>query len=244
MYHSVTFGSMNSFSDWHLVPDSRPVIVMPEPKIVTVEVPGGNGLLDLSETLTKYPIYNNREGSLKFHVLNNKEPWQVLYHKIANYLHGKKMTMILEDDPDYYYYGRFKVTWTSNNDGTWSDVEIAYTLDPYKYSITTSIQEDSDLYESISVNNTTIIKTLDGDRTLGNVPVIPEFIVSDIRNTGLKISLTNVELGIYELSKTLNTNRTAKFYDMILSNMNGKNKISLKFSGYGKADVVFRRMSL
>ena len=244
MYHSVTFGSMNSFSDWHLVPDGRPVVIMPEPKTVTVDVPGSNGVLDLSETLTKYPIYNNREGSLKFHVLNNREHWQMLYHRIANYLHGKKTTMVLEDDPDYYYYGRFKVTWTSNNDGTGSDIEIGYVLEPYKYSIMTSIQEDAKLYEAISVSGGSVTKDLSNDRTIGDVPVVPEFVVSNVSGSGLTLTLSNSELNISNLSKTINSNGTKKYYDMIFSNINNSNTLKIVVSGYGKVDIVFRRMSL
>ena len=244
MYHSVTFGSMNSFSDWHLVPDGRPVIAMPEPKIVTVEVPGGNGLLDLSEALTRYPVYNMREGSIAFHVLNDREPLDKLYSKISNYLHGKKMEMVLEDDPSFYYYGRYKVEWVHNNDGTGSNVNISYTLDPYKYNIQTSLQEDSKLYEGLSVSGGSITKTLSGDRTIGEVPVVPEFIFSNVSGSGITITLTNSELGITNLSKTINSNGTRKYYDMILSNITESNTLKLVINGYGKVDVLFRRMSL
>ena len=244
MYHSVTFGSMNSFSDWHLVPDGQPVVTLPEPKTVTVEVPGGNGLLDLSDVLTRYPVYNVREGTITFHVLNNSEPWHKLYARIANYLHGKKMEMVLEDDPSFYYYGRYSVEWIHNNDGTWSDVDISYTLDPYKYSIQTSLQEDPKLYEGISVSGNSVTKTLSGDRTIGDVPVVPEFIFSNVSGSGVTITLTNSELGITNLSKTINSNGTRKYYDMILSNLTKTNTLKLVVSGHGKVDVLFRRMSL
>ena len=132
MYHSVTIGSKNTFTDWHLVPDSRPVINMPEPYTDFVEIPGMSGTLDLSETLTGYPTYKNREGELKFHVLNGYN-WIDIYSSIAAYIHGKRLKLVLEDDPNWYYEGRFSVKeWESNNDGTWSDITIGYTLDPYK----------------------------------------------------------------------------------------------------------------
>ena len=244
MYHSVTFGSMNTFSDWHLVPDGRPVIVMPEPKITTVEVPGANGLLDISEALTKYPIYKSREGSIKFHVLNNNESLDVLYSKIANYLHGKQQSMVLEDDPFFYYYGRYKVAWTHNNDGTRSSLEVTYSLDPYKYNVETSVQEDPNLYECITLNGSTVFKNLSGDSTIGSVPVIPEFIFSNVRNSGVTIQLNNTELDITNLSKTINGNGSRKFYDVIFSNLTEDNNLVLTISGYGKVDILFRRMSL
>lgn len=244
MYHSVTFGSMNSFSDWHLVPDGRPVIVMPDPKLTTVEVPGANGLLDLSEALTRYPVYGTREGSIKFHVLNDKEPLDKLYSRIANYLHGKRMTMSLEDDSSFYYYGRFKIAWTHNNNGTWSNLDITYSLDPYKYSVQTSLQEDPKLYENITVSGTTVTKYLSGDRTVGEVPVVPEFVCSNVSGSGVTISLTNTELDIANLAKTINSNGTKKYYDMIFSNISENNTLKLVVSGHGKVSVLFRRMSL
>ena len=244
MYHSVTIGSMNTFSDWHLVPDSRPVIVLPETKTVTVDIPGSNGILDLSESLTHYPLYNNRSGTLEFHVLNDYTPWDVLYHRIANYLHGRRRNLVLEDDPMYYYTGRYAIEWTSNNDGTWSDVAINYELDPYKQYVRTSIQEDSRLYENITVSNSTINKDLTGDRTLGEIPVVPEFVATIPSGGGITLTLSNQELGIVELSKTISSSGTWKFHDMIFSNMHGTNPLFLKIAGRGTVSIVFRRMAL
>lgn len=244
MYHSVTFGDYNTYDKWHLVPDTRPVVAMPELKSVTVDVPGSNGILDLSESLTKYPIYKNRTGSMKFHVLNGYEPWEKIYHDISNSIHGKQCAMVLEDDPLYFYYGRYNVTWTSNNDGTWSDIEIGYDLEPYKYFIQTSIQEDSNLYEGITVSGNTITKNLTNDRTVGRMPVVPEFIIRNVTGTGISLSLTNAELEIENLTKTIKVNGKRKYYDMILSNISGDNNLSLKISGYGSVTIVFRRMAL
>lgn len=244
MYHSVTFGSMNSFSDWHLVPNGRPQVVLPEPKITTVEIPGANGLLDLSESLTNYPVYQNRDGSIEFNVLNDIEPWNKLYHKIANYLHGKRMSMVLEDEPYFYYDGRFKVSWTSGNDGTWSKVSVNYSLDPYKYFWKSSIEESPSLYKDITVSGSTVTRTLSNNRTIGDIPVVPDFIFSNVSGSGVTVRLTNTELGINNLSKTVTSNGTRTWYDMILSNMNKNNTLTLTISGNGKVDIVFRRMSL
>ena len=106
MYHSLTIGNKNTYSDWYLVPDGRLSIAPPSVKTTFVEVPGGSGSLDLSQLLTSYPLYKNREGELKFHVLNDKPyTWSELYHEIVNSIHGKKLKIVLEDDPDYYYEG-------------------------------------------------------------------------------------------------------------------------------------------
>ena len=242
MYHSVTFGNKNTYTDWHLVPDSRPVLAMPEPKTMMVEVPGANGVLDLSESLTKYPIYKNREGSFTFHVLNGYEDWHVLYNKIATYLHGKVRTLCLEDDPDFYYVGRYKVKWTSNNDGSGSEVEISYVCEPYKYYKYTSNQEAPNLYYNIS-NTGTNYKYFSDQATLGDIPVIPTLVVTGVINT-FKLTLTNPELGLSNITKTFSQNTTAKYYDFIISNLSGTNVTTIKMEGTGRVSLDFRRASL
>ena len=68
MYHSVRFTKKgvvkNSWSDWYLVPSSRPVINPPEPKFNTVDIPGANGSIDLTEVVSGDVVYQNRTGSL------------------------------------------------------------------------------------------------------------------------------------------------------------------------------------
>lgn len=136
MYHSLTLGSKNTYDDWHIVPSSRPVFNPPKQKTNFINIPGGDGALDLSEALTGHPTYNNREGTLEFIVLNGYQEWNVLYDTILNYLHGKRMNVILEDEPDYYYSGRFAIdNWTSSKDN--STITISYVLDPYKIHVTT-----------------------------------------------------------------------------------------------------------
>ena len=238
------FGDKNSYVDWHLVPDGRPVIALPEVKSVTVDIPGSDGILDLSESLTKYPVYSMREGDLTFHVLNGYEPWQVIHDKITKHLHGKSRMMILEDDLNYYYYGKYSVEWISNNDGTWSDVNIKYVLDPYKRYIKTSVSENPSLYKDISLNDTTVTKNLGGTGTLGSMPVVPVFTTSNIGTSGITISLVNQELGITNLSHTIGSNGSHKFYDMILSEITEPNQCRLTLSGKGKIDITFRRGEL
>lgn len=141
MYHSITFGDKNTFDDWHLIPTSRPVIAPPPLRSHTEDIPGGFGSLDLSEALTGYPLYDNRTGSLEFAVVNDKwSNWSLAYQTILNYLHGRRMKMILEDDPSYYYIGRFTVdSWTSGEN--YSTITINYDLYPYKKQIVSTSEQ-------------------------------------------------------------------------------------------------------
>ena len=143
MYHSIIFGEKNTWDDWHLIPSSRPVFATPSVRTNYVEVPGADGALDLTEALVNRPLYNNREGNFEFIVYNDigtyadDKTWSEIYSEIAAYIHGKKMNSILEDDPGYYYHGRFFLDeWKS--DPNYSTISISYVVDPYKYEKTQS----------------------------------------------------------------------------------------------------------
>lgn len=242
MYHSITFGSKNSYSDWHLVPDGRQIVAMPEPKTSIVDIPGANGVLDLSESLTNYPVYNNREGDFNFHVLNDIESLDSLYSKIATYLHGRTYNVVLEDDPDYFYKGRHAIEWSHENDGTWSHLKISYSYNPFKYYKYTSIQEAPLKYSNISNTGTNTI-TLTGESSLGSIPVVPKLIVSNVSGT-FRLTLNNSELGISNLIKEFSTGSSKTYHDFILSNISGNNPLTIKMEGTGKLSIEFRRASL
>lgn len=134
MYHSITFGTKNTWDDWHLIPTSRPVINPPSVKNSTIDIPGGDGELDMTTVLAGRPLFNNRTGSVEFYVENGFKDWTVMFSEVMAYLHGKKMRAILEDDPAYYYEGRFAVnSWKSNKER--STIVIDYSLHPYKQDV-------------------------------------------------------------------------------------------------------------
>lgn len=131
--HSITFGSKNSWTDWHLVPSSRPVFAPPKTKTNYVDIPGMNGSLDLSEAVSGRPVYENRQGSFDFYAdvqYKDEGSWIELYSEIMAYLHGQRMEAYLDDEPYYRYVGRFEVdSWTS---GDGNAITINYDVYPYK----------------------------------------------------------------------------------------------------------------
>lgn len=151
--HSVSFGGLttrssggvsytdftnyaNTWSDWHLIPSSRPSIAHPTFVTKFVEIPGSDGMLDLSTFLTGRPTYGQRQGSLTFLVDNGHQQWETLRAEMVRILHGKKLKMRLMDDPTFYYDGYYTVgQWESGPDR--SQIQISYTLDPYKIKINT-----------------------------------------------------------------------------------------------------------
>lgn len=58
--------------DWFMAPTERPSIEKAEVKEHYIDIPGTNGGLDLTESLTGYPLYNYIEGSFEFNILNEE----------------------------------------------------------------------------------------------------------------------------------------------------------------------------
>lgn len=137
MYHSITIGEKNTWDDWHLIPATRPLFNPPTVKTNYVDIPGGDGVIDLTTALAGRPVFSNRTGSWTFYVENGFKSWTALYSEIMVYLHGQKMRAVLEDDPDYYYEGRFSVNaWKSEK--SWSQIVIDYNVGPYKKTVNTT----------------------------------------------------------------------------------------------------------
>lgn len=150
MFHSLTLGDKNTWSNWHLIPTTRPVVNPPPVNEKYVEIPGRNGSIDLTTFLSGSPTYGNRKGSWEFYVIckgmevslptgylttSQKNAlwadWKTAYDTILNYLHGKNHSVALDDDPDYVYTGRMTVnSFKSDKDN--STITIDYVLAPYK----------------------------------------------------------------------------------------------------------------
>ena len=145
MYHSLTFGTFNTWDKWHLIPEKRPVINPPKVKTDYVDIPGMDGSLDYTEILGSVK-YQNREGSWTFYVMNDYgeknydfDYWWQVYNSLLAELHGRRMQIYSEDDPEYLYYGRLSLDeWNSDKD--YSKVTISYVIDPYKYRA--SVKDD------------------------------------------------------------------------------------------------------
>lgn len=47
--YSVNFGQYNTWSDWHLTPAERPIVVPPTEKTHNIDLPGGSGVIDAAQ---------------------------------------------------------------------------------------------------------------------------------------------------------------------------------------------------
>lgn len=237
MYHSITFGDKNTWDDWHLIPATRPVFNPPEIKTHYVDIPGANGQIDLTESLTGYPLYENRTGSIEFYVANGYEDWAVLYSKIMNYLHGKRMRATLEDDRYFYYEGRFEVNkWTS--DKWWSKITIDYDVYPYKKEPNTSVEpwlwDPFDFEQGIirDYNALVVDGTLELEILGREEYVVPEITVDSDDGSGMTVKVGSTT---YELSDGVNVNPNIVV---------GEANVTLTFTGNGTVSVNYQGGSL
>ena len=238
MYHSITFGDKNTWDDWHLIPSKRPSFNPPTVKSQYVDIPGGNGVLDLTESLTGYPLYNTRTGSWEFYVENGFKPWDELYSEISNYLHGQKLRAILEDDPGFYYEGRFTVDeW--NSDSWWSTITIGYDVYPYKKELTSSLEDwlwdpfnfETGIvreYGELEVNNTLSLEIPSRQEY-----ICPKIIVASSDGSGMNLQYN---------SKTYHLNDGENLLPEVT--FGGGVTVTLKFTGNGTVSVDYQGGSL
>ena len=183
--------------------------------------------------MTGFMTYKDRSGSWEFYIANDYHYWVVLKSAIANYLHGKKMLVQFEDDPEYYYEGRLSVN-EFKSQAVNSTITINYVLRPYKYSIqsenwdwlwdpfnfvTGVIQQRHDIEVPASV-------LIVGGRMRG----YPTLVAS---TSGITVSLNGGN------ATTLSQGRNV-MTDMLLDE--GDN--TLTFGGTGTVDIEYREGSL
>lgn len=132
----VTIGEKHSYNDWGLILSSK-IISPPKPKLNQISVPVRDGTIDLTETLTEDIKFEDRMISLTFSVVDKRKTWAEKISDIENYIHGKRMKIVCDDDPAFYYIGRVSVdNW--NSDGRVGKLVVKCTVEPFKYDIVSS----------------------------------------------------------------------------------------------------------
>lgn len=128
MFNTVYFDDLNSYFDLDLILSAKE-IGAPSPKVETVDVPGSDGSLDLTEFFGEV-FYENRE--LTFDFSCKKEPYLEVLSRFKNAVHGRKMKITLSDDPYFYYVGRVSVDAWKTDEGL-GTVSATVDAEPYKY---------------------------------------------------------------------------------------------------------------
>lgn len=107
----------------------------PSPKTYTVDIPGGNGVIDLTEALTGDVAYENRKQSFDFAIIDPSMGFETAKTKISNFLHGRAFDYTMTMDPGYTYHGRFTVSSYSHEvyaNGFVGTIKVDIDANPYK----------------------------------------------------------------------------------------------------------------
>lgn len=139
--NGVTIGDKHTYRDFGLILKSQIKIEPAEVKLIEVDIPGADGNLDLTTALNGYEVYYNRTITMPFNIkLLDKKLYYRKYSELANYLHGRKFKIIIDDDMSYYWYGRISLSnmEMSYNVGV---LTITANVEPYKMEITSTAED-------------------------------------------------------------------------------------------------------
>lgn len=228
--NSATLNGKHTYYDYGLYVTNTSPIAPPEAKTQYIEVPGRNGEIDLSEALTGYTIYKNREITLE---LGGKKPanqWPSFISDFLNEIHGKQVKVVFDDNKDFYYIGRATVQSGYEIGCEVAKFTVKISAEPYKYSAKSTAEPWIwDLfnfingvirsYREIQVNGTLKYRIVGSE-----MPVIPIIIAS----ADMKVVFEGVT---YDLQAGKN-----KIYDIVLLN----NEYELTFQGSGTVSIDYK----
>ena len=208
-------------------------IPMPDPKTQILDIPGGDGSIDLTE-INGRPAYNDRDGvELVFDLMDGSyESWFLEYSQFAAEVHGRKVKMVLDDDPDHYYMVRLKLDGKKSNP-VYGQITFSGTAEPFKYDLVAT--NEPWLWDTFNFETGVIREIEEVEITAENnkVTIIgagidtpPVFAVSQA---------DNLKLTYGGRTYTLKVGRN-RFPAVRV----GKEDVTLTFSGTGKFEVEYR----
>ncbi|MBO7449394.1 MAG: hypothetical protein J6U54_03410 [Clostridiales bacterium] len=182
-----------------------------------IEIPGANGIVDLTESLLGYPTYKTRNGSWSFKMAHDVTglPWAEAYSAIAAYLHGRKMSCTLLDDRAYYYIGRFTID-ELKTDKMCNSLTIQYELDPFKRLLWTTTEPwpwdpfdfiygviNRDEFVDLAVSTANPLHLVWSQTQLGCTPIYPKITCTLTSGDSMTLKYTNSANGLGEQTFTL-----------------------------------------
>lgn len=156
-------------------------ITPPAVKTNYVDIAGGNSAIDLTEAVGGI-VYEDGNIEFKFTLFS----WETA-EKMQNHLHGRRMDIVLEREPEYCYDGRLSVT-KIDQDGRRFELYLNARVKPYKCERKECIHT-----EILSGRDTEIM--LDNDI----MPVMPRITVEgniQLTYAGIKYRLA---AGVYQI---------------------------------------------
>lgn len=156
----IRFGTKWAHADYGLIVAPY-AIPMPEPQTTFVEIPGRDGALDLSEAFGAVR-YADRTIPLTLYA---RAPYDTLLSSFAADVHGRRMNVIFDRDPIYYYNTRITIEDVERHWG-YCELSLECRAKPYK------LEHFETAITVLPSNSATV--TLTNSR----MPVVPSITVS------------------------------------------------------------------
>jgi len=132
----ITFGNYHSYKDLKLLLTSKE-IGSPQVKENKIDIPGGDGSIDLTDFFGE-PKYEDVQHKFEFTTIEPQSDFLSQYSTIKNALHGKKVRIILDDDPTFFYLGRCHVSSFTSEKGV-GTISVECDCEPYKYKLSKTV---------------------------------------------------------------------------------------------------------
>lgn len=132
----ITFGNLHSYRDLKLVLGQKE-IAAPTVKTNKIEIDGADGFIDYTDFFGEVK-YGEATHIFPFTALVPRNDFLTHYSFVKNALHGKKLPIILDDDPGFYYVGRCYVSKFTNEKGI-GTISVECECEPYKYKLNKTV---------------------------------------------------------------------------------------------------------
>lgn len=102
-----------------------------------IDVPGGDGSIDMTDFFGE-PKYNDVLHKFEFVTTEPESDFLSQFSTIKNAVHGRKVRIILDDDPTFFYMGRCHVSSFTNEKGI-GTISVECECEPYKYKLNKTV---------------------------------------------------------------------------------------------------------
>ncbi len=184
MTGQLTIGQYKTYDDFGLRLLMFPELSPPAVKTNLIDIPGGNGCIDLTESSTGDATYENRVCSFEFDIEGDFEATKT---KVYNALHGRKFDYVIPSDPDYTYTGRVSVSEVSDIRIGKGRIKLSIDTDPFKLLANKTFRVNA---------MGGIVVTLDS----GRKPVCPVFEFANETLVEMGDTSVRMQAGTYKLS--------------------------------------------
>lgn len=124
----IWFDNTHSYDDLNLIL-SKVDIPPAQPKTNYIDIPGGDGSVDLTEALGEVK-FEDRACTFTF-TANPQDNFEEKKTEVSNLLNGKRCKIKLDKDPDYYWEGRCSINEYAS-DRNLHQIVVGAVVAPYK----------------------------------------------------------------------------------------------------------------